>query len=258
MALAALVYAAGVRRMRRRWPVWRTTLFLAGLFAVLLALVSGIDLLATQLFSVHMVQHMLLTVVAAPLITLGAPIRVDARLQPIKGSEGTLPADLVLFAMGFSGPLEDGPVRELGLAPVARGRFKGLDADERIHVAEHAWFLVTALVFWSVVIDPEPFRGTLGYAARLPYLLVAGAAQNTVLGGILSFSSRLLYQSYARGPERFGVDPLTDQRIGGAVMWVTGDLIFLAAASVSFFLWLEQEEAQQLRREQRERALRSP
>ena len=82
MALAALVYAAGVRRMRRRWPVWRTTLFLAGLFAVLLALVSGIDLLATQLFSVHMVQHMLLTVVAAPLITLGAPIRPLLRGLP--------------------------------------------------------------------------------------------------------------------------------------------------------------------------------
>jgi len=71
-----------------------------------------------------------------------------------------------------------------------------------------------------------------------------------VLGGILSFSSRLLYSAYAQGPERFGLDPVTDQRIGGAVMWVTGDLIFLAAASVSFFLWLDQEELQQRRREE--------
>ena len=57
--------------------------------------------------------------------------RVDASLKPVPGSEGELPADLVLFAMGFSGPLEPGPVADLGLALVARGRFKGLDADER-------------------------------------------------------------------------------------------------------------------------------
>ncbi|TMF25163.1 MAG: cytochrome c oxidase assembly protein [Chloroflexi bacterium] len=264
MALAALVYAAGVRRMRRRWPVWRTILFLAGLFAVLLALVSGIDLLATQLFSVHMVQHMLLTVVAAPLITLGAPIRPLLRgLPDVVRVRVVRPLARARWLRALvhlvRHPLVAGLLYVGGLyAWHLPALYDAALADERIHVAEHAWFLVTALVFWSVVIDPEPFRGTLGYAARLPYLLVAGAAQNTVLGGILSFSSRLLYQSYARGPERFGVDPLTDQRIGGAVMWVTGDLIFLAAASVSFFLWLEQEEAQQLRREQRERALRSP
>ena len=83
VALAALVYAVGVRRMRRRWPVWRTALFFGGLFAVLLALVSGIDLLATQLFSVHMVQHMLLLVVATPLLLAGAPVRPFLRGLPI-------------------------------------------------------------------------------------------------------------------------------------------------------------------------------
>ena len=58
-------------------------------------------------------------------------VRVDARMQPVKGSEGELPADLVLLAMGFSGPIEGDVLKELGLAPVARGRFKGLDADDR-------------------------------------------------------------------------------------------------------------------------------
>ena len=58
-------------------------------------------------------------------------VRVDGKLQPVKGSEGTLDADLILFAMGFSGPVETDVVKELGIEPVARGRFKGLDADER-------------------------------------------------------------------------------------------------------------------------------
>ena len=256
VALAALVYAIGVRRMRRRWPVWRTALFFGGLFAVLLALVSGIDLLATQLFSVHMVQHMLLTVVAAPLITLGAPIRPVLRGLPDAVRHGVVrplararPLRALIHLLRH--PLVAGVLYVGGLyAWHLPAFYDAALADERIHVAEHLWFLVTALIFWSVVIDPEPFRGTLSYAARLPYLLIAGAAQNTVLGGILSFSSRLLYSAYAQGPERFGVDPVTDQRIGGAVMWVTGDLIFLAAASVSFFLWLDQEERQQRRREE--------
>jgi cytochrome c oxidase assembly factor CtaG len=120
--------------------------------------------------------------------------------------------------------------------------------DARVHVIEHAWFFLSALVFWSVIIDPEPFRATLGYGARLPYLLVLGAAQNTVLGGILSFSSRVLYTGY---PDAivFGWDRLTDQRVGGAIMWVVGDFVFLAAASMAFFLWLAEEEEMQRRRE---------
>ena len=78
-----------------------------------------------------------------------------------------------------------------------------------------------------------------------------GAAQNTVLGGILSFSSRLLYTAYAGISETsvFDMDRVTDQRVGGAIMWVVGDFVFLAAASVAFFLWLAEEEEMQKRRE---------
>jgi cytochrome c oxidase assembly factor CtaG len=250
-----LLYVIGVRRMRRPWPVWRTGLFFLGLAAVLGALGPPIDELATQLFSVHMVQHMLLTVAAAPLLLLGAPIRPLlrglprivraaivrplARARPIRALVHLLRHPLIAGAL-YVGGLYAWHVPALYDAALA---------DDRIHLAEHAWFFTSALLFWSVVIDPAPFRGTLGFAARLPYLLVAGAAQNTVLGGLLSFSTRLLYGAYARTPERFGLDPVTDQRIGGAVMWVIGDLVFLAAASVSFFLWLAEEEEMQRRRE---------
>jgi putative membrane protein len=256
VALAAVVYAHGVRRMRRRWPMWRTAAFYLGLFAVLVALVSGIDVLATRLFSVHMVQHMLLTVAAAPLLMLGAPIRPLLRgLPAVIRSRLVRPLSRVralrTLVHAVRHPLIAGALYVGGLyvwhLPAL---YDAALLDERIHVVEHVWFLASALLFWSVVIDPEPFRGTLGYAARLPYLLIAGAAQNTILGGLLSFSSRLLYTAYSSGPERFGLDPVTDQRIGGAIMWVSGDLIFLAAASVSFFLWLDQEEVQQRRREE--------
>ena len=241
--------------MRRRWPPWRTALFLLGLLSLLLALASGLDVLAAQSFSIHMVQHMLLTVVAAPLLMVGAPVRPLLRGLPavVRGRVVRPLARwhaLRTLARFVRHPLVAGALYVGGLyAWHLPALYDAALADDRVHVAEHAWFFSTALIFWSVVIDPEPFRGTLRYAARLPYLLVAGAAQNTILGGLLSFSTRLLYASYAHAPEPWGLDRVTDQRIGGAVMWVAGDLVFLAAASVSFFLWLAEEEAQQRRRE---------
>jgi putative membrane protein len=240
--------------MRRRWPVWRTATFFLGLAALLAALASPIDSYASISFTAHMVQHMLLTVVAAPLLMLGAPIRPLLR--------------------GLPAVVRSAVVRPLARAPVVRrivhllrhplvaaalyvgglyawhvpGLYDAAVADARVHVLEHAWFFLSALLFWSVVIDPEPFRATLGYAARLPYLLVMGAAQNTVLGGVLSFTTRPLYTAF-EGSALFGFDRVTDQRVGGAIMWVAGDLVFLAAASVAFFLWLAEEEAMQKRRE---------
>jgi len=240
--------------MRRPWPVWRTGLFLLGLAALLAALGPPIDGLAQRLFSVHMVQHMLLTV-AAPLLMLGAPVRPILRglprlaratvVRPLARSRPIREALHFLRHPLIAGALYVGGLYAWHLPAL----YDAALANQGIHVAEHAWFFASALLFWSVVIDPAPFRGTLGYAARLPYLLVMGAAQNTVLGGLLSFSTRLLYGAYARTPERFGLDPVTDQRIGGAVMWVIGDFVFLAAASISFFLWLAEEEEMQRRRE---------
>lgn len=232
---------------------------------MLVALAAGVPTLAAELFSVHMLQHVLLTTVGTPLILLGAPvrpliqglpasirralIRPLARARPARGALHLLRHPLVALALYTATlylwhwpPLYDAAVAHVG-----------------IHVGQHASYVFTAFLFWSVVIDPEPFKGTLPYAGRILYVVLTGAAQNTVLGGILSFSSVLFYRSYAESAVRLGIDPLTDQRSGGAVMWVLGDVIFLVAASASFFLWLEMEERQQLGRERRqaERARRS-
>ena len=242
--------------MRRRWPLWRTAIFLLGLATLLVALASPIDTYAGVSFAVHMVQHMLLTVVAAPLLMLGAPIR-----PLLRGLPGWVRAAIVrplararsvrTFVHLLRHPLIAAALYVGGLyAWHLPNVYDAALLDARVHLIEHAWFFFSALLFWSVVIDPEPFRATLGYGARLPYLLVLGAAQNTVLGGILSFSSRLLYTAYAdAGATVFDLDRVTDQRIGGAIMWVVGDFVFLAAASVAFFLWLAEEEEVQKRRE---------
>lgn len=255
--LAAIVYVAGVARMRRRWPAWRTASFLLGLAALLAALVSPIDSYAGISFTVHMVQHMLLTVVAAPLLMLGAPIRPLLRGFPASVRASVVRPLARAHAVRIAVQMLRHPLIAAALyvgglyAWHVPGPYDAAVADARVHVFEHAWFFFSALLFWSVVIDPEPFRATLGYGARLPYLLVMGAAQNTVLGGVLAFTTRSLYTAYAGATETalFGFDQMTDQRVGGAIMWVLGDLVFLAAASVAFFLWLAREEEMQKVRE---------
>lgn len=241
--------------MRRPWPVWRTALFDLGLLAILVALLSAIDAYAQELFSVHMIQHMLLTVVAAPLLLLGQPVRplflgmpraVRAFIvRPLARSRLVRTLFHVACLPLVAAFLYVGGLYYWHIPPI----YDAATEDATLHVVEHSWFLVSALLFWSNVIDPEPFRAGLSYAPRIVYLLLAGAAQNTILGGLLAFSSRLLYRHYQGRPEQLGIAAVTDQRIGGALMWVPGDLIFLTAASLAFFLFLRSEEDEQLARE---------
>ena len=253
-----MVYLRGASA-RRAWPLWRAAVFGLGLAALVAALAPPIDTLALQLFSVHMVQHMLLLAVAAPLLLVGAPVRPLLRGLPFGVRRTVVRAIARNTAFRklvhlLRRPLVAAAFYVVGLyAWHVPALYDAAVEDGTIHVLEHTWFFVTALLFWSVVIDPVPFRATLPYAARIPYLLLVGAAQNTILGGLLAFSDRPFYPPYLATAAAYGVDPATDQRLGGAIMWVPGDLIFLVAASFSFFLWLQSEEQAQRLRESRQR-----
>ena len=252
------MYLRGARA-RSRWPIWRTLLFLLGLVALIASLASPIDTIALELFSVHMLQHMLLLVVTAPLLLAGAPVRPLLRGLPLVVRRTVIRA--VARNTAFRAlvhvvrhPLMAAALYVVGLYAWHVPALYDTALDHpTVHVVEHLWFLLVALIFWSVVIDPVPFRATLPYAARIPFLLLVGAAQNTILGGLLAFSDRLYYTHYATTTLAYGLEPVTDQRLGGAVMWVPGDLIFLVAASFSFFLWLQSEEQAQRLRESRTR-----
>jgi cytochrome c oxidase assembly factor CtaG len=239
LALACAIYARGVHALWRSAgrgrgiAPWRVACFGAGLLALVLALVSPIDAVATALFSVHMTQHMLLVVVAAPLILLGDPgtatlwaLRIEERrrLGAWWGARRALPAlwrvlrlPLVAFTLHV-GTLWAWHVPSLYDAAIG---------NDWVHAAEHASFFLTALLFWYPIADPHP-RRRYGVGVATLYLFAAGL-QGTLLGALMSFARHPWYLAHYGTTAAWGLTPLEDQQLAGLVMWIPAGLVYLVA-----------------------------
>ncbi len=252
LGVLAYLYARGWRA-REPHARLRALAFAMGLTLVLVALSPPVHDLADKLFLAHMLQHLVLIMVAVPLVLLGAPLgpvlrglppAARLRLQRSLAHGGVLrrvvdAATQPLIALGTYVVL-----LSVWHLPALYGA--ALES-EALHVLEHVSFVLGALVFWAQVIDPAPFRARLSYPLRIVYLFVA-TAHNTALGGILSFAEPTLYRHYASLDTRlWGIPPLTDQQWGGILMWVPGGMVHLVAISLVFMLWLSAEDRADLR-----------
>ncbi len=246
LATGAL-YLRGVRRVRRpdRKLANRAACFLGGLVVLWVALQSPIDTYADTRLAVHMVQHLLLTMVAAALLVLGAPVTVALRaatpafrrrwLVPLLRSRTvrllTAPPvawaqfALVLWGSHFS-PLYEAAVRSAG-----------------VHALEHLLYVASAALFWSPVagVDPSPKR--LTHPARLLYLFLA-MPQASFLGLAMWGANQVLYPSYQAA---LGPAALDDQRLAGTIMGSAGMLVMVPALGLVLLDWLRQEEREAVR-----------
>ncbi|OLC56006.1 MAG: hypothetical protein AUH85_07795 [Chloroflexi bacterium 13_1_40CM_4_68_4] len=246
LALAAIVYWRGTRVVRV--AAWRPAAFYAGLLIIGAALISPLATLAEQLFLAHMVQHLLLIMVGAPLLLLGGPAVVLSRGLP-REIRTVYFVPLARSRLGHAfARLAMNPLIALGayvvfltawhLPPL----YDAAVADAVVHALEHFTFIAIAILFWLQVIDPYPFHSPLRYPLRIVYLFVA-TAHNTALGGILSFADPSLYPYYANLATRpFGLTAAVDQQAGGAIMWVPGGMVHLVAISFVFAAWLSAED----------------
>src|SRR5215471_16561779 len=212
IALSALIYMRGWWLLRRAGvaflPRWRAVAFLSGLGSFWIALASPLDVFNGFLLTAHMLQHLLLMMVAPPLILLGAPL-----IPMVRG----LPR---FAAREFAGPLLNWraaqrvcnsmtqPVVALLLMGVIMFAWHIPDLYELAlrssswHQVEHACFFLTSLLFWWPVVQPWPSSPQWPRWALVPYLLIADL-QNTALSAGLTFSDRILYHSYALAPRLF-------------------------------------------------------
>jgi cytochrome c oxidase assembly factor CtaG len=264
LLLAAAVYLWTVRRVDRqhpasRQPAHRSWLFYAGLAVIGVALLSPIEAYEGALFSVHMVQHMLLELVAAPLLLAGAPITLALRAATplVRRRLLAILQSRIVHAVSF--PV----VAWLLFAAVNWGWHFSVLYDQALenqalHYFQHATFLAAALLFWWPIIgaDPSPWR--LPHPARILYLFLA-MPQNSFLGVALMSASTVLYPHYVTNGREWGLSPLDDQALGGVIMWVVGDVFFLAGMLLVVWAWMRHEDRRTERLDRRlaaERAAR--
>ncbi|HEX5396174.1 MAG TPA: cytochrome c oxidase assembly protein [Candidatus Limnocylindria bacterium] len=252
VAVAGAAYLWAVRRVNERHPLnrpprSRTIWFMAGLAAILLALTSPIEAYEGQLFSVHMVQHMLLELVAAPLLLLGAPITLSLRASSTSVRRRVLAVLQSRAVHVISFPV----IAWMLFAAVNWGwHFSALYdvalENPPLHYFQHATFLGAALLFWWPVVglDPSPWR--MPHPVRLFYLFLA-MPQNSFLGVALMSAGQVLYPHYLSNLRAWGPSPIDDQNLGGVLMWVMGDMVFLAGMALVVASWVRLEDRRTVR-----------
>jgi putative copper resistance protein D len=248
LVLSGAVYRLAVGRVNaahpgNRVPQIRVVCWFGGLALIWVALQSPIERYDTTLFSVHMVQHVLLTMAAAPLLALGAPITLLLRVvRPGTRRRVVLPM------------LHSRPVRVLTFPVVTWLLFavamwgthfspifdRSLE-EPLVHQLEHAAYLISACLFWWPVVglDPSPWRMT--EPVRILYTFLQ-MPQNSFLGLAIVSATAPLYAHYATLARDWGPSPLVDQQMAGAIMWIAGDLMFFGMVLGTIVAWMRREE----------------
>jgi putative membrane protein len=247
LAAALVVYGTGTMRAWRAagWGrgirVWEAGLFVAGWLTLAFATMSPLATWAEALFSVHMTQHELLTIVVAPLIISARPMTALAWTVPRSSRIGQQSLRVVsdLFAM-FSAPLVAFTLHATALwvwhLPALYERAIG---NNWIHGLEHACFLMTACAFWAGLTQGR--YGRLGYGVAFVYVF-ATAMHSGALGALFTVAPTPLYHLYQVRAAAHGIDPLTDQQLAGVLMWVPACAVLTVLALALFAAWLGELE----------------
>ncbi len=210
----------------------RIACLVAGFLLVVLALNGPLHLLADRyLFSAHMVQHLLLTLVVPPLLLTSLPpsfMKLFPALATTLLSRLTAP---IVASASYNAVLI------LWHVPLFYGWAM---ENHAVHIGEHALFLGTALLLWWPVAGPELGHARLVPPAQLLYLFLAGVPMIPI-AAFMTLADEPLYPFYGDAPRHFGLSPLADQVAGGVIMSVPGSLIYLLAITVVYFRWVMKE-----------------
>lgn len=242
-------YAGGAWRLWQRAGTGRglsrrqALSYFAGVITLVIALVSPLDAAAANLFSLHMVQHLLLILVAPPLLVTGAADVAFLWALPLSWRRG-----FGRFEHGIGRSLlgESGAGAPLLVVLLATGvlwvwhlpvLYDLAVRVEGVHIAEHMAFLATAILFWVTVLRLRP-RDHVRNGFRILYVF-AMALQGSMLGALLTFAARPLYRSHLETAPLLGFDPLVDQQLAGLIMWVPPALLYVGVAAYLFVNWLE-------------------
>lgn len=250
LAGATVLYATGVRRLWRRAgrgrgvSGWRVATGAVAVLILIVALLSPLDAMADDLFSAHMVQHLLLLLVAPPLLVAAAPEYVG-----LWGLPASARRRLTRWwrhspsARGaVSRVLRPGPVWAANVAilwfwhlPAA---YDAAVRNQGVHALEHASFLIAAFFFWWLLFR-HTLRRRMDRGLGIVYVFTAGL-QGSALGALLALAGSPWYAVHAHTTAAWGLTPSEDQQIAGLIMWIPAGLVYLVVAAVLFVQWIEQ------------------
>jgi len=242
VALSGALYWRGWKRLRQKSKaaaqVRSAQCFGLGLALLVLALCSPIGFYDQTLFSAHMVEHLLLTIGAPPLLLLGRPLLPILWGLPAAERRGAARLLAPNHVISKTGQVLAEPKLALSLfvttfavwhVPVLYDAAQGASA---VHYLEHATFFLTAILFWWPVIHPSGGTRTLSKVAAIGYFSVP-MFESTLIGALLTFSTRPFYATYALAPRVTSLSAVDDQQLAGLIMWIPGGLVYVAA-----ILWL--------------------
>lgn len=245
LALCLLVYTAGVfRRGSIRTLRWRHASFYTGWLTLALALLSPIQELGEQLFSAHMLQHEILILVSAPLISAAQP---GATMLWAFAPRHRINLGGWVHTIEYSTPIAflTRPLSAWLLAAAALwiwhvpALYQATLTSDWIHAAQHLSFFVSAVLFWSALYGVG--RSAMGYGAATFYVF-GTAAHCSALGALLTFSTVLWYPVYQQTTQVWGLSPLQDQQLGGVIMWVPSGLVFVVIGLSLFAKWISESD----------------
>lgn len=252
VALVGWAYARGTRRLwaRTRAPhAWRAAAFTAGLAAVVLVLVTPLDHAAGERLWAHMVQHEVLVVVAAPLLTLGNPLPAILWALPSRYRVALGPA---WRRLSRSHARPEGWARWTIAALAVHtatmwawhvpAPHQAALRSEGLHALQHATFLGTALFFWWAMVGARR-RSLYGGAVLANF---GAAIQGVALGAFMTLAAQPWYPLYGARAHG-GMSPLEDQQLAGVIMWGPAGAAYLLAAVILFGAWLGEDDAAELR-----------
>ncbi|MEU6218621.1 cytochrome c oxidase assembly protein [Streptomyces sp. NPDC047022] len=252
------LYGWGVARLVRRgdkWPVGRTIAFVVGVLTVLLVMCTRLNDYGMVMFSVHMVQHMVISMLSPILILLGAPVTLALRALPTAGRGRTGPRELLLKLLhsrymriithpAFTIPLFIASLYGLYFSPL----FDTLMQSRAGHIAMMVHFLAVGVVFfWPIMgVDPGPHRP--GYLMRMLELF-AGMPFHAFFGIALMMASSPMIATYQHPSASLGIDALADQTAAGGIAWAFSEIPSVLVLLALLFQWYGSEQRQARRKD---------
>lgn len=251
LVVVAGCYLYGVHRLRARgdaWPLGRTLAFVpGGLGMIAIATISGLGAYDDTLFSAHMVQHMLLSMVAPILMALGAPVTLALRTLPTRPRRWLLAFlhsryfhlishPLIAFTLFVTTPY----------ALYLSGWYPATLTSPALHEFTHVHFLIVGSLFFWPLIGLDPLPGRWPYPARA-LLMILSMPLHAVLGVVIMQAAGTIATDYYENLQLSWVSPGTDQTVGGGLLWASGDLVSLLMLAAFVTQWMRSSEREAAR-----------